>query len=65
MAALYCEVTIGYPKVSGPVTPWAPFTVPLGERVVVPDYSAAGAAQSLRESMERMGLAQPRTSKPF
>lgn len=43
-------------KVSSAVTPWAPYSVPLENRVVVPDYTKAGAAQSLKESMERMGL---------
>jgi D-threo-aldose 1-dehydrogenase len=37
-------------------TPWAPFALKVEERVLVPDYSSAGAALSLRESMERMGL---------
>ena len=42
-------------KISGAITPWDPFTVPIEERVVVPDYSRAGAHQSFQESMERMG----------
>lgn len=43
-------------KISGPIVPWAPHTVPPEDRVVIPDYSKAGAAQSLKESLERMGL---------
>ena len=43
-------------KISGPISPWAPYTVPLEERVVVPDFSKNGAAQSLKESLERMGI---------
>jgi len=42
-------------KISGAITPWDPFTVPIEERVVVPDYSRQGAHQSFQESMERMG----------
>jgi hypothetical protein len=41
--------------------PWAPFAVKVEERVLIPDYSKAGAELSLRESMERMGLKQCHT----
>jgi hypothetical protein len=40
----------------------APHTVPMEERVVIPDYSKLGAAQSLKESLERMGGA---CAEPF
>ena len=40
----------------------APHTVPMEERVVIPDYSKQGAAQSLKESLERMGGA---CAEPF
>ena len=41
-------------KVSSAVNPWAPYSVPLENRVLVPDYTKPGAAQSLKESMERI-----------
>ena len=42
------------PQISGPIDPWVPFSVPKDDRAMVPDYSKAGAAQSMKESMDRM-----------
>jgi hypothetical protein len=35
--------------------PWSAFGIPLEERCLLPDYSAAGARKSFTESCERMG----------
>jgi len=36
--------------------PWSGFAVPLEERCLLPDYSAAGARLSCQESCERLGI---------
>lgn len=41
--------------------PWTAFEVPLEERCLLPDYSAAGAKKSFQESCERMGLPELHT----
>jgi aryl-alcohol dehydrogenase-like predicted oxidoreductase len=41
--------------------PWAPWAVPVEERCLLPDFSAAGAKQSYTESCERMGVSSVHT----
>ena len=41
--------------------PWAPWAVPVGERCLLPDFSAAGAKKSYTESCERMGVSSVHT----
>ena len=41
--------------------PWTPFAIPLEERCLLPDYTAAGARKSYTESCQRMGLSSLHT----
>lgn len=41
--------------------PWAPWAIPVEERCLLPDFTAAGAKASYQESCERMGVSSVHT----